>query len=166
MINEPLPPAAPSPAPAAPAPSKGKVFLRRLSSTVALWAVVLGALFCGNKIISDLVFITIMLLLAACGMYEFYGLVRTRGLVCFRKFGMAAGLLMVAGTFLHCAGKLGIHDSPARVNDFETVFLILFVLGLCLRQFMAKDNPHGIMAMARGGGNILRALLHRGDQVQ
>ena len=90
----------------------------------------------------------IMLLLAACGMFEFYGLVRTRGLVCFRKFGMAAGLLMVAGTFLHCAGKLGIHDSPARVNDFETSFLILFVLGLCLRQFMAKDNPHGIMAMA------------------
>ena len=34
------------------------------------------------------------------------------------------------------------------MNDFETIFLILFVLGLCIRQFMAKDNPHGIVAMA------------------
>ena len=114
MTNEPTPPAAPSPSPA---PSKGKVFLRRLASSLALWTVVLGALFCGNKLVSDVVFILIMLLLAACGMFEFYGMVRARGLVCFRKFGMAAGLLMVAGTFLHCAGKLGIHDSPARVND-------------------------------------------------
>jgi phosphatidate cytidylyltransferase len=145
MTNEPTPPVAPSPSPT---PSKGKVFLRRLASSLALWTVVLGALFCGNKLVSDVVFILIMLLLAACGMFEFYGLVRARGLVCFRKFGMAAGLLMVAGTFLHCAGKLGIHDSPARVNDFETIFLILFVLGLCIRQFIAKDNPHGIVAMA------------------
>lgn len=146
MTNEPPPPVAPSPA--ASTPSKGKVFLRRLASSLALWTVVLGALFCGNKLVSDVVFILIMLLLAACGMFEFYGLVRARGLVCFRKFGMAAGLLMVAGTFLHCAGKLGIHDSPSRVNDFETSFLIIFVLGLCLRQFIAKDNPHGIVAMA------------------
>ena len=146
MSTKTPPPTAPSPSPAA--PSKGQVFVRRLTSTVALWTVVLGALFCGNQTVSDLVFILIMLLLAACGMFEFYGLVRTRGLICFRKFGMAAGLLMVAGTFLHCKGTLGIHDSPARVNDFETIFLILFVLGLCLRQFMAKDNPHGIVAMA------------------
>ena len=88
MTNETPLPVAPSPSPA---PSKGKVFLRRLTSSVALWAVVLGALFCGNKVVSDVVFILIMLLLAACGMFEFYGLVRARGLVCFRKFGMAAG---------------------------------------------------------------------------
>ena len=144
MTNEP-PPSAPLPPPAL---SKGQVFLRRLGSTVALWSVVLGALFGGNRVVSDVVFLLIMLLLAACGMFEFYGLVRARGLVCFRKFGMAAGLLLVAGTFLHCAGKLGIHDSPARVNDFETSFLILFVLGLCVRQFVAKENPHGMMAMA------------------
>ena len=145
MTNEPIPPVAPAPSPAL---SKGKVFLRRLTSSLVLWTVVLGALFSGNKTLSDVVFILIMLLLAASGMFEFYGLVRARGLVCFRKFGMAAGLLLVAGTFLHCTGQLGIHDSPARVNDFETIFLILFVLGLCIRQFMAKDNPHGITAMA------------------
>jgi phosphatidate cytidylyltransferase len=34
------------------------------------------------------------------------------------------------------------------VNDFETSFLILFVLGLCLRQLFAKLNPAGITAIA------------------
>jgi len=32
---------------------------------------------------------------------------------------------------------------PARVNDFETSFLILFVLGLCVRQFVARKQYHG-----------------------
>src|SRR5207247_5351723 len=37
---------------------------------------------------------------------------------------------------------------PARVNDFETVFLILFVLGLCVRQFVSKTNTKGILAIS------------------
>jgi phosphatidate cytidylyltransferase len=34
------------------------------------------------------------------------------------------------------------------VNDFETGFLILFVLGLCLRQFFADAGPDGLAAIA------------------
>jgi phosphatidate cytidylyltransferase len=34
------------------------------------------------------------------------------------------------------------------VNDFETTFLILFVLGLCLRQFVAKNQAAGISSIA------------------
>src|SRR6202012_3376094 len=40
------------------------------------------------------------------------------------------------------------NGSPARVNDFETSFLILFVLGLCVRQFVSKRNTSGITAIA------------------
>jgi len=39
-------------------------------------------------------------------------------------------------------------DSPARVNDFETSFIILFVLGLCVRQFVSKSNTAGILAIS------------------
>ena len=56
-------------------------------------------------------------------MTEFYGLVTKRNLVCFREWGLVGGLLLMIGTFLHCTGMLGIHDSPARVNDFEASFL-------------------------------------------
>jgi phosphatidate cytidylyltransferase len=45
-------------------------------------------------------------------------------------------------------GHLGTSGSPARVNDFETSFLILFVLGLCVRQLFSKVNPAGIAAIA------------------
>ena len=37
---------------------------------------------------------------------------------------------------------------PASVNDFETTYLILFVLGLCVRQFVSKSNTAGILAIS------------------
>ena len=69
---------------AAPSPSKGKVFARRLFSTVILWGVVLGALFSGSRLLSDVVFVLVMVLLAAVGLIEFYGLVEKEGMVCFK----------------------------------------------------------------------------------
>jgi len=57
-------------------------------------------------------------------------------------------VLLVVGTFLNLTGKLGRSDSPARVNDFETSFLILFVLGLCLRQFLSRRTTTGLLAIS------------------
>jgi phosphatidate cytidylyltransferase len=134
--------------PATPAPSKAAVFVRRLFSFVVLWTIILGALFSGNQAISDYVFLFIMVLLAGAGMAEFYGMVEKRGLVCFKYCGIAGGVLLMVGTFYHLHGKLGLTNSPARVNDFETSFLILFVLGLCLRQLVARGNTAGILAIS------------------
>ncbi len=139
-MSEPTNPPAP--------PSKGKVFLRRLLSTVILWAIVLSAMFSGHQSLSNGVFLVIMLVLAGVGLLEFYGLVEKRGLVCFKGWGLFGGLLLVFGTFLHFIGVLGISGQPARVNDFETSFLILFVLGLCVRQFVSKHNSAGIVAIS------------------
>jgi phosphatidate cytidylyltransferase len=137
-----------SPAPAPPPVSKAKIFARRLLSTVLLWGVILAAMFSGHKLLSNYVFLIIMLALAGFGLAEFYALVEKRGLVCFKGWGLFGGVLLMGGTFLHCTGMLGIHDSPSRVNDFETGFLILFVLGLCVRQFVAKHNTAGILAIS------------------
>src|SRR5271157_3916095 len=128
--------------------SKLKVFLRRLATSVVLWSVVLTALFCANRRVSDYVFLGIMAALAATGLAEFYGLVLKRGLPCFERWGIGGGLLLMLGTFLNLTGVVGRTGSPARVNDFETGFLILFVLGLCLRQFFARANPAGLAAIA------------------
>ena len=133
---------------AAQPPSKGRVFLRRLLSTVILWSVILAALFSGNQLLADYVFLFIMVVLAATGLVEFYVLVEKRGLVCFRWCGLLGGLLLMVGTFLHCTGKLGHYDSPSHVNDFEISFLILFVLGLCVRQFVSRSNTAGMLAIS------------------
>ncbi len=135
-------------APSKPALSKKQVFARRLFSFVLLWTIILSALFSGNALISNYVFLLIMVLLSAAGLAEFYGMARKRGLVCFQYCGIAGGVLLMVGTFYHLIGKLGIANSPARVNDFETSFLILFVLGLCLRQFLARDISNGMIAIS------------------
>ena len=138
--------AAPMPAPAS--SSKLKTFLRRLLSTVILWAVVLGAMFSGNALLSNAVFLLILCTLTVVGLLEFYGLAAKVGLFCFKVIGIIGGLLLIIGTFLHFSGKLGISGTAARVNDFEISFIILFVLGLCVRQFLSKSNTTGIVAIS------------------
>ena len=128
--------------------SKSSVFLRRLISTLILWTVVISALFSSNRLLSDYVFLFIMLFLSGFGIWEFYSLVEKRNLVCFKFWGLLGGLLLMFGTFLNLTGHIGTQGSPARVNDFETSFLILFVLGLCLRQFVSRSNTAGILAIA------------------
>jgi len=135
-------------APASPPISKAKVFARRLFSTAILWGIVLGGMFSGHKMLSDYVFIGIMTVLAVVGLLEFYGLVEKEGMVCFKAVGVCGGVILMVGTFLKLQGAFGLYDTPARVNDFETLVLILFVLGLCFRQFLAKSNTKGILAIS------------------
>src|ERR1700734_3220591 len=133
---------------AAKTPSKAQTFFRRLITTVILWTAIIAALFFSNPLISDTVFVCIIVLLSAAGLMEFYGLAEKRGLACFKWCGLAGGILLTAGTFFNLTGHLGTSGSPARVNDFETSFLILFVLGLCVRQLFSKKNPAGILAIS------------------
>lgn len=137
-----------TPAPGSPPLSKSAVFLRRFLSSAILWTLVLTALFSSNRFISDYVFLAVMVFLAATGLAEFYGLVAHRGIVCFRTWGIVGGVLLMIGTFLNLIGKIGTSGSPARVNDFETSFLILFVLGLCLRQFFARTNMTAMLSIS------------------
>src|SRR5579883_853017 len=134
-------------APAAPA-SKLRIFARRLLSFVILWTILLSALFSRHRMLSDAAFVVIITFLGITGLIEFYGIVEKRDLVCFKGWGILGGVLLIVGTFLNLTGFLGRSDSPARVNDFETSFLILFVLGLCLRQFFSRSNTAGILAIS------------------
>ena len=141
---------------AAQTPSKAQVFFRRLITTVILWTVILAALFSSSRLISNGVFILIMVFLATAGLTEFYGMVEKRNLACFKWCGLIGGVLLMGGTFLQLTGEIsavttgyvGVYDSPARPNDFETGFIILFVLGLCVRQLLSRVNTAGIVAIA------------------
>lgn len=148
MADEPQNTATPAPSPA-PAPlSRGKIFLRRLLSSVVLWTIVLLAIFSKNKIVSDYFFLLIMILLSGAGLVEFYDLARKIGLPCYKGWGIFGGLLLMTATFLYLSGAIGAAVKPEEANDFETTFLILFVLGLCVRQFISKRNPEAITAIA------------------
>src|SRR5260370_34485903 len=90
-------------------PPKIKVFFRRLASFVALWSIVLTAMFSGHKLISDGVFLGIMVLLAGFGLSEFYGPGEKRGLGFFWGLGNFSGVCVVVGALLPLTGQLGPH---------------------------------------------------------
>jgi phosphatidate cytidylyltransferase len=129
-------------------PSKATTFFRRFLTTVVLWTIIITALFSKSALVSDGVFIVIIVFLALAGLAEFYGLAEKRGLACFRWCGLVGAALLTVGTFLNVTGHIGTQGSPARVNDFETSFIILFVLGLCVRQLSSRTNAAGITAIA------------------
>src|SRR5688500_13790789 len=85
-------------------PSKGKIFLRRLGSSIALWSFVLLALFLGNTLLSDILFLMVMLAIAALGLEEFYELVAKAGYDSFRKWGLVGGLILMTSTFFYMQG--------------------------------------------------------------
>src|SRR5207249_7357169 len=51
-------------------------------------------------------------------------------------------------TFCYLSGLLGVHEAPAKANDFETSLLIVFVLGLCVRQFVSPGNTAGLLGIS------------------
>lgn len=131
------------------APSKGMTFLRRLFSSVILWTVVIAGLFSNNHWVSNYMFLAIMIFLSLFGLVEFYGLIEKRGLICFKIWGIIGGVLLMITTFMF----LGPDFQPSRIvpadaNDFEVALLILFVLGLCVRQFVSKTNTDGLLAIS------------------
>src|SRR5687768_927376 len=127
--------------------SKMQTFWRRLFSSVLLWSMVIGALFT-EKLFSDVVFIVVMLLIAGFGLQEFYDLCEKRNLVSFRVLGMVAGGGMMLSSWVYLSGHFVPMRSPAQANSFETSILIIFVLGLCVRQFVSRSNTMGILAIS------------------
>ena len=136
-----MPDASPTVPTAGPPPlSKGQTFLRRLLSFVILWGVVLGAIFSGKNLFAELLFLVLMLGIAGLGLREFYDLIEKRGMQCFRRLGVVGGLVLMGATFVYLEGWVVRYSQPAKANDFETGILIVFVLGLCLRQFFSKTT--------------------------
>ncbi|MGA1236828.1 MAG: phosphatidate cytidylyltransferase [Limisphaerales bacterium] len=155
---EPLPsPAMPTVQPSrTDVPSKGRIFARRLISSVVLWTVVLSAIFSSNRLVSDGVFLLIMVTLAVVGLAEFYGMVEKRGLPCFKRLGIAGGVVMMVSSFVYLSGLLGFKEAPSKAHDFSTSIVVVFVLGVCLRQLF---NPGNVNGMA-GVGMTLFGLMY------
>ena len=131
-----------------PRPGKAAVFLKRLASSLLLWSVVVAALFAPNPVVSGGCFVGVLMLLAGLGLSEFYGLVRRRDLVCFSGWGLFAGQLLIVSTFFYVSDLTAPTRLPSKANDFESGILVVFVLGLCLRQFVSRSNQAGLLAIS------------------
>ena len=126
--------------------SKGTIFWRRLATSIILWTVILTALFSDNRVISNYFFVLVMMILAGMGLQEFYGLASKKGYACFNCWGIFGGVCLMAFTFVYLNQTKVL--APGKINDFESGILILFVLGLCVRQFISSSNTQGIQAIS------------------
>lgn len=117
-------------------------------SSVLLWTVVISALFSRHKLVSDYSLLAIMMVLAGLGLVEFYALLEKHGVVCFKAWGVFSGLLLLVSTFIYLSRPGGDRLAPSKANDFENGLLIVFVLGLCLRQFISRRTGTGLVAIA------------------
>ena len=131
-----------------PQAERSRVFLRRLASSVALWAVVLFALFALPPIGSKLTLLLVLLVLAAAAIGEFYHLMQKQGLPCFPRLGLFGALLLLASTWAYLSGVFHQQLQPAKANDFETGFLVLFVLGLSVRQLLDPPQSGGLVGIS------------------
>jgi phosphatidate cytidylyltransferase len=126
-------------------PSKAAIFLRRALSAVVLWTVVLAALFSPYKLLSNYLFLAIMIWLTWAGLAEFYNLANRRGLAFFKGWGIASGILLTTTTFFILSGS---EFRAAHLSHIETLFLALLVLALCLRQLFSSSNLAGLLAIS------------------
>lgn len=124
-----------NPITAVPVPkSKRAVFLRRLSSAVALWALLFGVLISGKPV-------AYFLLCAGMGMgglWEFYGMLDHDHRPNFKLFGMICAGIFFVGSFY----VLERRGSEAVANNFEVAVLLIFLLGVFGRQLFTRASEN------------------------
>ncbi len=133
-------------APAAPvvvARSKRAVFLRRLSSAVALWSLLLGVLLAGYPV----GFFVLVAGFGLGGLWEFYGMLDHKGLPNYRIFGMICATIFLVGSswFWYEASVLAdnkpsLHTISA--SNFEIGGLLIFLLGVFGRQLFTRASEN------------------------
>ena len=129
-------------------PSKWKVFLRRSLSTVLLWGIVLSPGFLHPHPLGDYIFLLLMILLSTLGLMEFYRMAERKGLHSYRGMAISFGIILLTSTFFYLTEHWGRSAAPSRASDFECGILVLFVLGLCLRQLFSRIPNSGLNSIA------------------
>lgn len=104
-------------------------FIRRLGSSLALWAFTLWTVFSG----SEICFFILIGGLSMVGLWEDYMMLDHKKLPSFRVIGMTCGALFIAGSFYYQSRRgLGL------AHDYEVGALLLFMLIVFARQMFER----------------------------
>ncbi|NQU10198.1 phosphatidate cytidylyltransferase [bacterium] len=120
------------------APLRG--FRWRMISSLVLWAVMLAVIFWLPPTFLY-VFLNVVL---ARALWEFYTICEAKGLPSFKVWGVIAALALISGSWFF----FGSTEFSRLSYDFDIFILVVFTLGVFLRQFPQKNNAHVIETMA------------------
>lgn len=128
--------------------------LSRILSTVVLWAVILGGLYCFGAHAA----VVLATLLAVLTLHEFYSLTRKMGARPFRWMGLSLAALMMAGPYY----LAWFTEDPDLLGNAASGLLVLGLLVSCIRVLRERDAAHRIETIAATVGGLLYVpyLLH------
>ena len=115
-------------------------FRWRLVSSIVLWGIMLAVVFwlppTGLYIFMNVVI--------ARAVWEFYRICEAKGLPSFKVWGVIGSVALVSGSWFFYRRR----DVVSLSYDFDILILLIFALGVFVRQFPQKLNPDGIETMA------------------
>jgi phosphatidate cytidylyltransferase len=92
----------------------------------------------GLAVINDLLFIVVVVLLTAGGLYEFFYMVRKKDVPIYSYTGILIGTLIPISIFTHF--------EPTK--NWELLFIVIGFLLILFMQFARKDNRHAILGLS------------------
>jgi phosphatidate cytidylyltransferase len=115
-------------------------FLWRLISSIVLWGIMLAVIFWLPPT-GLYIFLNVVI---ARAVWEFYKICEAKGLRSYKVWGVIGTLALISGSWF-------FYRRPERLQmsyDFDVLILLVFALGIFIRQFPQKLNPQGIETMA------------------
>jgi phosphatidate cytidylyltransferase len=80
----------------------------------------------------------------ARAVWEFFIICEAKNFRAFKAWGVVGSISLVSGSWFF----FGARDFPERAHDFDIFVLLVFTLGVFLRQLPRKLDPEGIITMA------------------
>lgn len=126
--------------------NKKLTFVRRLISTLVLWAIVILALFAQNKTVALSSFAVIILALTIIGLKEFYSIAEKAGVHCYTQLGITLGVLVVLSFFIGCyfVHQVGWNN----IFIFEMMLLGVVLIVILARRLSDPIDARGISSIA------------------
>jgi phosphatidate cytidylyltransferase len=127
-------------APTTTLPSSRSGFRWRLISSVVLWGIMLAVIFW----LPPLALYIFLNLVITRAVWEFYVICEAKRLRTYKVWGVIATVALISGSWFFYRQEHRLQLS----YDFDILILLVFALGIFLRQFPQKHNPVGIETMA------------------
>lgn len=110
-------------------------------SSLVLWGIMLAVIFWLKRPIWLYLF---MNLVFARAVWEFYVICEAKGLRTYKVWGVIGTVALISGSWFFFRQSSRLELS----YDFDILILLIFTLGVFVRQFPQKLNPQGIETMA------------------
>jgi phosphatidate cytidylyltransferase len=121
-------------------------FFWRLISSIVLWGIMLAVVFWLPPT-GLYIFLNVVI---ARAVWEFYQICEVKGLRAYKRWGVFGTVALVSGSWF--VFGLSAFRSPADFAalsyDFDIFILLVFALGVFVRQFPERLNPEGIASMS------------------